>query len=106
MAGIGSTSRHATCASTAEPPEPNPPAYARVDIDRYVVLLDGPVGYVEVVPPVIVCYAGHPFPVAVEIAQVHDFDIAVRTVREHARRARRTPASDTLRATPRPENRT
>jgi len=59
-----------------------------VDLDRYVVLLDGPVGYVDVVPPLFVCYAGHPYAVAVEIAQVHELGLAVHRVQEHAARGR------------------
>lgn len=56
--------------------------YERVDLDRYVVHDDGPVGYVASVPPVFVCYVGHPFPLAHEVAQVHDFHGAVAVVRE------------------------
>lgn len=56
--------------------------YERVDLDRYVVHDDGPVGYVESVPPVFVCYVGHPYPLAHEVAQVHDFHRAVAVVRE------------------------
>lgn len=75
-------------ATPVETPQPSAaaavPAYERVDLDRYVVLHDGPVGYVEAVPPVFVCYAGHPYPQASEIAQVHDFHDAVATVIDHA----------------------
>lgn len=55
------------------------------DFDRYVVQLDRPVGYVEVVPPVFVCYVGHPYAQAEEVAQVvKDFDRAVEIVAERA----------------------
>lgn len=67
------------------PVEPN---YERVDLDRYVVLDDGPVGYVEVVAQVFVCYAGHPYPRAAEIAQVYDFAEAVKTVIEYVASSR------------------
>ncbi|MFS0894698.1 hypothetical protein [Microbacterium sp. 179-I 3D3 NHS] len=50
---------------------------------------DGPVGYVEVVAPVFVCYLGHPYAMAEEIAQVHDFDRAVQIVTERAASSRR-----------------
>lgn len=63
---------------------PLEPPYQRVDLDRYVVLNDGPVGYVEAVPPVFVCYVGHPYAHACEIAQVHDFHRAVDAVVETA----------------------
>lgn len=65
------------------------PLYERVDIDRYVVLHDGPVGYVEHVSPVFVCYVGHPYLRATEVAQVHDFHDAVRTVLHRAVSIRR-----------------
>ena len=65
-------------------------AYELVDLDRYVIMHDGPVGYVEVVPPVFVCYAGHPYAQAEEVGQRHDFHSAVQTVIEHAASARRT----------------
>lgn len=65
------------------------PEFQLVDFDRYVVSLNGPVGYVEVVAPVFVCYLGHPYPMAEEIAQVHDFDRAVQVVSERAAVARR-----------------
>lgn len=61
-------------------PAPVEPAYERVDLDRYVVLNDGPVGYVESVPPLFVCYVGHPYAQASEIAQLHDFHAAVAAV--------------------------
>ncbi|MEV7609984.1 hypothetical protein AB0N61_10915 [Microbacterium sp. NPDC089320] len=60
------------------------PSYERVDLDRYVVLHDGPVGYIEHVHPVFVCYVGHPYPKADEVAQVHDFHEAIQTVRDRA----------------------
>lgn len=63
---------------------PAEPAYELVDIDRYEVFDDGPVGYVEVIPPLFICYSGHPYPKAVEVAQVFDFDQAVRRVRDAA----------------------
>lgn len=72
-------------------PVPVEPLYERVDIDRYVVLHDGPVGYVEHVSPVFVCYVGHPYARADEVGQVHDFHNAVQTVLHRAvamRRAR------------------
>ncbi|WP_433586027.1 hypothetical protein [Microbacterium hydrocarbonoxydans] len=69
---------------------PVEPAYELVDLDRYVIMHDGPVGYVEVVPPVFVCYAGHPYAQAEEVGQRHDFHSAVQTVIEHAASARRT----------------
>ncbi|CNL03566.1 hypothetical protein [Mycobacterium tuberculosis] len=56
------------------------PACERIDFDRYVVAHDAPVGYIEVVPPLYVCYLGHPYPRAVEIAQVYDYDHAVSIV--------------------------
>jgi hypothetical protein len=60
------------------------------DLDRYVVQLDRPVGYVEVVPPVFVCYVGHPYALAEEVAQVvQDFDRAVEIVAERAAVSRR-----------------
>jgi hypothetical protein len=63
--------------------------YERVDLDRYVVLHDGPVGYVEHVHPVFVCYVGHPYTHSEEIAQVHDFHDAVKTVLHRAVATRR-----------------
>lgn len=68
---------------------PAEPLYERVDLDRYVVLHEGPVGYVEHVHPVFVCYVGHPYHHADEIAQVHDFHDAVRTVLHRAVSKRR-----------------
>jgi hypothetical protein len=66
------------------------PAFELIDFDRYVVLHDEPVGYVEVVSPVFVCYLGHPYARAEEIAQVvHDFDRAVQIVSERAVSAQR-----------------
>ncbi|WP_295014878.1 hypothetical protein [uncultured Microbacterium sp.] len=62
--------------------------YERVDVDRYAVMLTGVVGYVDVVPPLFVCYLGHPYPMSIEIAQVHDFELAVKTVQDHAAQAR------------------
>lgn len=80
-----------TEASPAPAQAPVEPLYERVDIDRYVVLHDGPVGYVEHVSPVFVCYVGHPYARADEVGQVHDFHNAVQTVLHRAvamRRAR------------------
>ncbi|HTN56131.1 MAG TPA: hypothetical protein VLZ82_08090 [Microbacterium sp.] len=74
------TKRHSAPVAAA----PSEPAFELVDIDRYVVLHDGPVGYVEVVPPLFICYAGHPYPRAVEVAQVFDFEQAVSCVLERA----------------------
>jgi hypothetical protein len=68
---------------------PDEPRYERVDLDRYVVLHDGAVGYVEHVHPVFVCYVGHPYPHSEEIAQVHDFHNAVKTVLHRAVATRR-----------------
>jgi hypothetical protein len=59
---------------------PAEPLYERVDLDRYVILNGGPVGYVEHVHPVFVCYVGHPYHQAAEIAQIHDFHDAVQAV--------------------------
>lgn len=73
----------------ADAPQPAEPLYERVDLDRYVVLHDGPVGYVEHVAPVFVCYVGHPYHRADEVAQVHDFHDAVRTVLHRAVATRR-----------------
>lgn len=69
------------------------PTYERVDLDRYVVLHDGPVGYVESVPPLFVCYVGHPYPQAEEIAQVHDFHQAIDAVIGRVESARRSKLS-------------
>lgn len=66
---------------TATPVEP---LYERVDLDRYVVFHDGPIGYIEHVHPVFVCYVGHPYPKADEVAQVHDFHDALQTVLHRA----------------------
>ncbi|WP_309102807.1 hypothetical protein [Microbacterium sp.] len=65
------------------------PTYELVDFDRYVITHDGPVGYVEVVSPVFVCYLGHPYAHAEEIAQVHSFEQAVRLVGERAASSQR-----------------
>ncbi len=65
------------------------PLYERVDLDRYVVLHGGAVGYIEHVHPVFVCYVGHPYPKADEVAQVHDFHDAVQTVLHRAAAIRR-----------------
>lgn len=65
---------------------PAEPSYELVDIDRYQILDDGPIGYVEVIPPLFICYSGHPYPKATEVAQVFDFEHAVRRVREAAPR--------------------
>lgn len=73
---------HVAPAPETAPAEPAEPAYERVDIDRYAVLDDGPIGYVEVIPPLFICYSGHPYPKAVEVAQVFDFEQAVRCVRD------------------------
>ncbi|MCK2022737.1 hypothetical protein KZC52_07370 [Microbacterium sp. kSW2-24] len=76
---------HSPAADTpATADAPSEVSYERVDPDRYVVLHDGPVGFVEVVPPVFVCYVGHPYAQASEIAQVHDFHRAVEIVAETA----------------------
>lgn len=73
-------------ATTSRPAEPRAEL---ADFDRYVVSLDGPIGYVEVVSPVFVCYLGHPYAMAEEIAQVLDFDRAVEIVAERAAVSRR-----------------
>ena len=75
-------------AVAAETPAPSEPAYELVDIDRYEVFDDGPVGYVEVIPPLFICYSGHPYPAAIEVAQVFDFEQAVRRVHEAAAHTR------------------
>lgn len=77
-------SQAAEPAVAAETPAPSEPAYELVDIDRYEVFDDGPVGYVEVIPPLFICYSGHPYPKAIEVAQVFNFEQAVRRVREAA----------------------
>ena len=52
--------------------------------------VDGPVGYIDVVGPVFVCYVGHPYAQAEEVAQVvEDFDRAVEIVTERAAASRR-----------------
>lgn len=76
-----------TAHHSAAPAEPT--THELVDFDRYVVSQDGPVGYVEVVSPVFVCYLGHPYAQAEEIAQVLEFDRAVQIVAGQARAARR-----------------
>jgi hypothetical protein len=68
----------------AKSPAALDPTHELVDFDRYVVSHNGPVGYIEVVPPVLVCYVGHPFARAEEVAQVHDFGRAVQVVSERA----------------------
>ena len=70
-------------APVAAPPAPQPPNQL-VDIDRYAVFDNGIIGYVEVIPPLFICYSGHPYPTAVEVAQVFDFAQAVRCVRDAA----------------------
>lgn len=60
----------------------------RVDLDRYVVVTDIPIGYVEWVAPVFVCYAGHPYRNSEEIAQTHGFDEAVKLVLDRDSRKR------------------
>lgn len=77
------TEHHQIASAPAEPP------YELVDIDRYEVFDDGPVGYVEVIPPLFICYSGHPYPKAIEVAQVYDFQQAVRRVRDAAPHPRR-----------------
>ncbi|WP_334148558.1 hypothetical protein [Microbacterium sp.] len=71
----------------ATPEEKSAPAealYERVDLDRYAVLSDGPIGYVEWVSPVFVCYFGSPYLNSEEIAQTHDFHEAVQVVLDRA----------------------
>ena len=70
--------------AAAPAPAPVEPPYELVDIDRYAVFDNGIVGYVEVIPPLFICYSGHPYPTAVEVAQVFDFAQAVRCVRDAA----------------------
>lgn len=82
----GAHELHPRAAATASAPEP---LYERVDIDRYVVLHDGPIGYIEHVAPVFVCYVGSSYPRAEEVAQVHDFHEAMRTVLHRAATIRR-----------------
>ena len=64
-----------------------------VDFDRYVVTHGGPVGYIDVVPPLFVCHLGHPYAKAFEIAQVHDLERATRIVAEAASSDRSPTAS-------------
>ncbi|KNY07847.1 hypothetical protein [Microbacterium sp. GCS4] len=85
-----STGAHEDILQDAAAPAPAPEAlFERVDIDRYVVLHDGPVGYVEHIAPVFVCYVGMAYAMAEEVAQVHDFHDAVRIVLHRAASARR-----------------
>lgn len=65
------------------------PTHHLIDFDRYVISLDRPIGYVEVVSPVFVCYLGHPYAQAEEIAQVLEFERAVQIVTERAAVSRR-----------------
>lgn len=90
MSATTSTSRQEAAPRPTEAAHPaaSEPVCELVDLDRYVVLRDGPVGYIEVIPPLFICYCGHPYPKAVEVAQVFDFDGAVRSVLEHAERTR------------------
>ncbi|WP_435748449.1 hypothetical protein [Microbacterium sp. PMB16] len=67
----------------------NPASWELHDFDRYVVSQDGPVGYIEVVSSLFVCYLGHPYALAEEIAQVLDFERAVQIVAERAASSRR-----------------
>lgn len=76
------SARHAS-AHPADSPAHQPAVEAvceRVGFDRYVVSHDRPVGYIDVVPPLFVCYLGHPYPRSVEVAQVYDFERAVSIV--------------------------
>ena len=75
--------------TSATESRPVQPRAELADFDRYVVSLDGPIGYVEVVSPVFVCYLGHPYAMAEEIAQVLDFERAVEMVAERAAVSRR-----------------
>lgn len=84
-----STGAHEGPRDAAAPTPAPEPLYERVDIDRYVVLHDGPVGFIEHVAPVFVCYVGDRFPHAEEVAQVHDFHDAMRTVLHRAASIRR-----------------
>jgi len=96
MSATVRSTRHveAPAAAEARPlPAPVEPAFELVDLDRYVVLHDGPVGYIEVIPPLFICYCGHPYPRAVEVAQVFDFEKAVRTVLEQAAPAQHHPSA-------------
>lgn len=67
-------------AETPRPAGAAEPTCERIDFDRYVVDASSPVGYIDVVPPLYVCYLGHPYARAVEVAQVYDFDNAVGIV--------------------------
>jgi hypothetical protein len=69
--------------------EPAGPTHELIDFDRYVVSWNGPVGYVEAVAPVFVCYLGHPYAQAEEIGQVLDFESAVQMVAGRAAVSRR-----------------
>lgn len=71
-----------------ELPNPEEPRAERIDLDRYVVVTDAPIGYVEWVAPVFVCYVGHPYRNSEEIAQTHGFDDAVALVVDRASRNR------------------
>ncbi|MFJ4224140.1 hypothetical protein [Microbacterium sp. NPDC089695] len=85
-----STGAHEESTRAAAAPAPAPePLFERVDIDRYVVLHDGPVGYIEHVAPVFVCYVGAPYAQAEEVAQAHDFHDALRVVLHRAASIRR-----------------
>ena len=84
-AAARSTRRTVPPASKPAAP-PAPTAYELVDIDRYAVFDDELIGYVEVVPPLFICYSGHPYPKAVEVAQVFDFDQALLRVKSAAAR--------------------
>lgn len=87
MSAATRASRHVTAPAAVDPGTSiaaSEPTFELVDLDRYVVLDDGPVGYIEVIPPLFICYAGHPYPRSVEVAQVFDFDLAVRRVLECA----------------------
>ena len=74
--------------AAAPAPAPAEPPYELVDIDRYAVFDNGIIGYVEVIPPLFICYSGHPYPTAVEVAQVFDFAQAVHCVRDAAPHSR------------------
>lgn len=83
----GSEARVAHKADAA--PAATEPTHELVDFDRYVVSQNGPIGYVEAVPPVFVCYLGHPYAQAEEIAQVLDFERAVQLVAARSASSRR-----------------
>lgn len=87
MALTAPTAPGSSAARGELPSAPLEPPYELVEVDRYCVFSDGPVGYVDVVPPVFVCYLGHPFARAVEIAQVHDFQRAISAVTRAAQRS-------------------